>query len=167
MPVGTFQDRSLQRRRRCAVTSYNPSHSRSVDLDGDASLVELCSGKQRRRIPCGRVTVFCERCDFVAIGRPFGFADVHFGPAPALQSATSSSRDPPGCEAARLPHMQQQPVDCYHYINIISTVLRSHQPLYPVCAGATTIDWPGSSFSLERTEPSTFTCRSLLERARG
>lgn len=95
------------------------------------------------------------------------FADVHFGPAPALQSATSSSRDPPGCEAARLPHMQQQPVDCYHYINITSTVLRSHQPLYPVCAGATTIDWPGSSFSLERTEPSTFTCRSLLERARG
>jgi hypothetical protein len=43
-------------------------------------------------------------------------ADVHFGPAPALQSATSSRRDP---QAARLPHMQQQPVDCYHYINNI------------------------------------------------
>lgn len=43
------------------------------------------------------------------------FGDVHFGPAPALQSATSSSRYP---QAARLPHMQQQPVDYHHhYIN--------------------------------------------------
>lgn len=119
VPVGAFQDRSLQRqrrRRRCVVTDCDPSHSRSVDLDGDASLVELCSGKQERRIPCGRVTVFCERCDFDAIGRPFGCADVHFGPAPALQSATSSSRDP---QAARLHMLQQQPVDSYHYINEI------------------------------------------------
>lgn len=59
--------------------------------------------------------------------------------------------------------MQQQPVDYYQYLNIIFTVLRSHQPLYPVC-------WRNHdrlSLSLERTEPSTFTCRSLLERARG